>query len=438
MRRAGNPRFDGGVTRAAKTWERYRHVLRYARGYWRGWTFLGAVTLLNVPFALLQPWPMKLLVDNVLGDATAALPRAVAWLPGAATRLGLLGWVVGAGVALFALNTLLEVVLTIGWVKVGQRMVYDFALDLFAHVQRRSMVFHTQNSVGDLMSRITYDSWAVNTVADTLLLKPLNVLLTMTGMLIVMAQIDLRLTLLSIAVTPFMVGSSFWLGKPVRSAARASREIAGRMQAHVQQTLSGIPVVQAFGQEDREHQRFIEFAGAAVRAEQRNTVMTNLYNLGSGLLVTLGTALILWLGARHVLAGWLTLGTLLVFLSYLASLNGQFRALTDVYRSLQTVTAGIDRTMELREGGHGVLEQPGAVTLPPVRGRVRIENVSFGYSPGLRSLRGVSIDAAPGETIAIVGPTGSGKSTLVSLIPRFVDPWEGHVSIDGYDLRELR
>ncbi|MEA3189264.1 MAG: ATP-binding cassette, subfamily bacterial [Chthoniobacter sp.] len=428
------------MTSAAKTRERYAYVLRYARPYWRGWLLLTTVTLLNVPFALLQPWPMKLLVDNVLGDVprSAGLTHWLSFLPAADTATGLLGWIVFSGILVFALNSVSDILLTFGWVRVGQRMVYDFALDLFANVQRRSMVFHTKHSVGDLMSRITYDTWCVNTITDTLLLKPLTVVLTMASMIFVMARIDGTLTLLSVVITPFMAGSSFLLGRPVRTAARASREIAGRMQAHVQQTLSGIPVVQAFAQEDREHQRFLEYAGAAVRAEQRNTVMSNIYNLSSGLLVTLGTAVILWLGASHVLAGWLTVGTLLVFLSYLASLNGQFRALTDVYRALQSTGAGMDRAMEIRESKEGAMQDSGAAILPPVRGRVAIENVTFGYDAERPSLRDVSLLAEPGETIAVVGETGAGKSTLVSLIPRFVDPWSGRVTIDGHDLREVQ
>ena len=429
------------VTRArSKTFERYRHLLRYVRPYRAGWLLLAGVTLLNIPFALLQPWPMKLLVDNVLGSAPmpASLARALSFLPGAGSPAGLLGWVAASGLLVFVINSLSDVVLTFGWLRVGQRMVYDLARDLFTDIQRRSMVFHTRNSVGDLMSRITYDSWCVNSITDTLLLKPLSALFAVVSMLVVMARIDGQLTLLSVVIAPFMAGSSFLLGHPVRSAARASREIAGRMQSHVQQTLSGIPVVQAFAQEEREHQRFLEFAGAAVRAEQRNTVVTNIYNLGSGLLVTLGNALILWVGARHVLAGALTVGTLLVFLAYLASLNGQFRALTDVWRSLQHMDASVERVMELIEMPHDVPDVRGAVALPSVQGRVVIENVTFGYEADRPSLRNVSVEANPGETIAVVGATGAGKSTLVSLIPRFVDPWEGRVVIDGRDVRDVR
>jgi ATP-binding cassette subfamily B protein len=428
------------MTRAGQTFERYGVLLRYAKNYWRGWLLLAVVTLLNVPFALLQPWPMELLVDNVLASVPLSpkVADAIAFLPGTRSAQGLLGWIVIFGLVVFAVNSASEAILTFSWVRVGQRMVYDFARDLFARVQRRSMIFHTRNSVGDLMSRITYDCWCVNTITDMLLLKPLNVLLTLISMIIVMARMDSTLTLLSLAVAPFMAGSSFLLGQPVRSAARASREIAGQMQSHVQQTLSGIPVVQAFAQEEREQQRFLEYAGAAVRAEQRTAVFTNLYNLGSGLLVTLGTALILWLGAQHVLSGVLTVGSLLVFLSYLASLHGQFRMLTEIYRSLQQTNASLERVMNLRETEQDVPEHSGAILLPSVRGHVTIENVTFGYERERPSLRDVSIEARPGETIAIVGPTGAGKSTLVSLIPRFVDPWSGRVSIDGKNLRDVQ
>jgi ATP-binding cassette subfamily B protein/subfamily B ATP-binding cassette protein MsbA len=412
----------------------------YIAAYWRGWLLLGAMTITSIPFALLQPWPMQVLVDHVLNGkpfTSSALAHLIAVLPGAGSAHGLLAWVVAAGLLVFVFNSLLDLILTFGWINVGQRMVYDLARDLFAVIQRRSMVFHTRNFVGDLMSRIVSDSWCINTMADNLLLKPVHVLFTLVSMAVVMAAMDLQMTLLSFAVVPFMAGSSFLMGRPVRAAARASREIAAQMQSHVQQTLSGMPVVQAFAQEERAQELFLRFAGSRIRAEQRNTVVSSIYALGSGLIITLGNAAILWIGAHHVLVGQLSLGRLLVFLSYLTSLYGQMRVITEIYRTLQQTAASADRVMEMLDPEQDVKERSDAIRLRTIKGRVVLEDVTFGYEPGRPSVQKVCLEARPGETLAVVGPTGAGKTTLISLVPRLVDPWEGRVLVDGHDIRDV-
>ena len=438
--RPAMPKTDDRKLPSTRKIGRYRRLFSYIAAYWRGWLLLGAVTIVSIPFALLQPWPMQVLADHVLNGkpvTSSALAHLIAVLPGAGSAHGLLAWVVAAGLLIFVFNSLLDLTLTFGWINVGQRMVYDLARDLFAVIQRRSMVFHTRNFVGDLMSRIVSDSWCINAVADNLLLKPVHVVFTLVSMAVVMAAMDLQMTLLSLAVAPFMAGSSFLMGRPVRAAARVSREIAAQMQSHVQQTLSGMPVVQAFAQEERAQERFLTFASARIRAEQRNTVVSSVYALGSGLIITLGNAAILWMGAHHVLASQLSLGQLLVFLSYLTSLHGQMRVLTEIYRTLQQTAASTDRVMEMLEPEQDVKERSDAIRLPAIKGHVVLDNVTFGYEPGRPSVREVCLEARPGETLAVVGPTGAGKSTLISLVPRLVDPWEGRVLVDGHDVRDV-
>ncbi|HEX8218480.1 MAG TPA: ABC transporter ATP-binding protein, partial [Chloroflexia bacterium] len=395
---------------------------------------------LSTAFSLLQPWPMKVLVDNVLGGSapSGALKGVLDLLPGAGTPGGLLAWVVLAGLVVFAANSAFEVALTFAWIKVGQRMVYNLAGDLFAHLQRRSLVFHSRNPVGDSLSRITEDSWSAYTVANALLFAPGNALVTMIGVLAIMLGMDAGLTLLSLVVAPFMAGSSLLLGRPIRAAAQVRRKLESRIQSHVQRTLSGISVVQAFGQEDRERGRFREMTRAAIRAHQWSTIVGKLYDLSSGLITTLGTAAILWVGARHVLDGSLTVGGLLVFISYLSLLQGQMKAFAGIYSKLQGASAGVDRVAEVLEAEHEVKDEPGARPLPPVEGHVIIENVTYGYEPSRPALEDVYIEALPGQTVAIVGPTGAGKSTLAGLLVRFFDPWKGTVWIDGYDAREVQ
>jgi ATP-binding cassette subfamily B protein/subfamily B ATP-binding cassette protein MsbA len=309
--------------------------------------------------------------------------------------------------------------------------------DLFAHIQRRSLLFHSRNSVGDSLSRITGDTWCVYKVVDTLLFTPVYALLLAAAMVVLMAHIDLGLALLATAVAPFMAGTSFVTGRR-RALARARRELESQLQAHVQRTLSGIQVVQAFTQEEREQRRLLELATDALEAQQRSALATACCNLLSGLVASLGTAAVLWVGASHVIAGRLSLGSLLVFLAYLTTLQGGIKVFSGIYPSLQETSASIERVLEMLDADLEVRDIAGAVPLPPLAGAVSLEGVSFGYETDRPVLHNVSLQVLPGQTVAIVGPSGAGKTTLVSLIARFFDPWAGRVLLDSYDVRHVQ
>ena len=414
-------------------------LLAYAAPHWRAWLAIAAVTLLSTLLSLLQPWPLKILVDQVLGDmpASGTLARVIAGAPGAATRTGLLGWVVAAGLVIFLVNTAVESVLSLQWTTAGRRMVYQLAGDVFARIQRRSLRAHTRHPVGDAMSRVTVDAWSVHTVVETLLFAPGHALLTTLAMLAVMFALDVRLTLLAVCVAPLMAAAARLFGRPIRQAAHDRREVESRIQAHVHQTLTGMPVVQAFTGEDDAHRRFQELAGAAIRTHQRTAFVGGAYGLGSGLVTTAGTALVMWAAALRVLDGRLTTGTALVFLAYLATLQWQLAAFAGIYTTLQSAGASGDRVIDVLSADDAVTERPGAPDLAQVRGRVEFEQVEFAYEPGRPVLRGVSITAEPGDSIAIVGASGAGKSTLIGLLLRFVDPDRGRIKIDGHDLREV-
>jgi ATP-binding cassette subfamily B protein/subfamily B ATP-binding cassette protein MsbA len=384
---------------------------------------------------------MKVLVDHVLGrePVSGGLARLTAVLPGAGRPGGMLAWVAFSGLAFFSLNSLFDFLLTCTWVRVGQRMVYDLARDLFAQIQRRSLRFHSQNSVGDSMSRITGDSWCINGLVDTLVVTPARALILLVAITVVMVRMDWRLTLVSVVAAPLMTVSALLLGKKVRSAAHARREVESKIQSHVQQTLSGIQVVQAFAQETSESRRFRELAAAAVRASQRGVLLSNFSSLATGLVTTAASGIVLCVAAWHVLDGKLSVGGMLVFVTYLWSMHAQMKVVVGTYTTLQGAGAQVDRVMEVLESEAEVRELAGAVGLGgSVRGEVAFEEVVFGYEPGRAVLRGVSLVARPGEVVAVVGPTGAGKSTLAALVPRLFDPWGGRVTLDGRDVRGLR
>lgn len=419
---------------------KYRTLFAYARPQRRFFILIFVLTVTASSFVALQPWPMKLVVDNVLSGK--ALPPLAARiletlsLESGRTTLLILG-IIG-GLLLFLLSSVADALLAWSWTVAGRRMVYDLTEDLFARLQRRSLLFHRRAMVGDTMLLITRDSWSVYQLFDTLFFGPLHALLSIVAMIILMAQLDGLLTILALLIAPFMIGASFLAGKPLRAAARLKRDIERRIQSHIQQTLTGIPVVQAFAQEDREYARFEQFADAVIRTQQRSTLVGSVNSLSSGLITTLGTGAILWIGARHVMAGSLSVGSILVFLVYLTSLQAQMKAFANIYTALQGFSASTNRVVEAVQSTPELAEASDALDLPPVRGHIRLENVAFGYEPGRPVLRGLSLEVQPGETVALIGESGAGKSTLVSLIPRLADVWDGRVLIDGHDVRQLR
>jgi ATP-binding cassette subfamily B protein len=419
---------------------RYLKLIRYAAPYRGRFLLLFVMTLLASAVTALQPWPMKLMDDYLLGHSP--LPHSVTSilqpLSIRSEPLKVLPVIVLAGFDIYLLNGLLDAALAWGWTCAGRRMVNDLASDVFARLQRRSLSFHSRNEVGDSISRVMVDSWCVYQLLDTVVFAPFHALLTMGGMLVLMAFLQPVLMLISLAVVPLMVGASFLLGEKLRAAAKKKREIETRIQSHIQQTLTGMPVVQAFAQEEREDERFRQFAAQAIQAQQRSTFLGSLGGLSSGLITTLGNGVIIFAGAHLVAQGKLTVGGLLVFLVYLNSLQAQTKTLAGVYPAAQNIDASVARLHELLKTRPEIGEKPGAIPLRAAHGHIKFENVSTGYDTDRPVLTDVSLDVQPGQTLAIVGATGAGKSTLVSLIPRFLDPWKGRVLIDGHDLRDLQ
>lgn len=412
-------------------------LLRYAAPQRKALVGMATLTLVSSGVSALQPWPMKVVVDHAL--AGRAIPEWVQeffpFFPSQPIVLLAVGAV--AGLLLYACNSLLEAALTSRWTLVGRRMVYDLAGGLFAAVQRRSPAFHSRTPVGEMISRITGDSWSLYQIVATLGFAPAHALLTTGLMIWLMFRLDPFLTAIAVVTAPLTVGAAFLVGKPLHMAAKLRREIESRIQAHVQQTLTGIPVVQSFGQEERAQRHFEAFAEDVIRVQQRTALLGSLNSLSSGLVTTLGAGVVLWFGAHHVLEGRLTVGGLLVFLVYLTSMQAQTKVVAGACTTWRSNGASVDRAAEWLTAPAEIKERTGATRLRRAAGRVSFDHVFFSYETDTPVLEDVSLTAEPGETIALVGPTGAGKSTLVSLIPRFFDPRQGRVSLDGRDLREL-
>jgi ATP-binding cassette, subfamily B, bacterial len=414
-------------------------LLRYARSQRRGLSALLAMTGISIVLGLAGPWPTKILVDYVLSQHKLPhlLRNIFTALPGPATKHALLFWVAAVTVLLFLINTFLGMIQSYVSIGVRQRLTYNLGGDLFLHLQRLSLKFHSRRPVGDTISRVTGDPSCVPMFVMDALMPLLQSIVTLVLMFVIMAKLQLTMTLVSLAVVPFLMLSIRIFGGPMKRRTRVRRDLEGQMMSLVQQTLTAIPVVQAFTREQLEHERFRRFADDTIAAYKRATFSALWFNLFVGLTTAVGAASIIWLGGGYVLDGKMTVGTLLVFLAYLSSLYGPLNSITYTAQTLSYAYAQADRVHEVLEVPIEVADALDAVDAD-MRGVIRYEQVSFGYEPDRPVLRDISLEARPGDVIAIVGPTGAGKTTLVNLLVRFFDPWGGRITVDGRDLRSLR
>jgi ATP-binding cassette, subfamily B, bacterial len=414
-------------------------LLRYLWPHGKDLGIVVITTAVAAGLEVLRPWPTKLLVDQILGQQPLpeSLARLLLWFPGSGGVRGLLFWVCACTVLIFFAGTLMAMAITSASVRLGQRMVFDLGADLFAHLQRLSLRFHSRRAVGDTIARVTGDTYGLQILVNSALLPLFQSALTLVAMFAVMWHLEPGMTLLAMGVVPFLVVAIKVFGEPMQARSRARRDLEGQMMSLVQQTLSALPAVQAFTREEIEQSRFRRYADDTVTAYQRSMAADMWFKLVVGMVTSVGAALMMWLGATHALDGRMSVGTVLVFISYLASLYTPINAITYTASTLRLTAANAERVLEILDTPADLKDDPEAQEVR-LHGHVRYEVVSFGYERESPVLSDVSLEARPGEVVAIVGPTGAGKTTLVNLLARFFDPSSGRVVIDGHDLRALR
>jgi len=388
---------------------------------------------------LLEPWPLKIVFDYVFG--TKHMP---AWLSGllAATfgldKVAILHFAVLAVIVIALLGALSaygEKYLT---TSVGQWVMHDLRRILYHHIQRLSLAYHDQKPTGDLISTVTADIESIQDFISQALLGIVVNVLTLVGMLVVMFYLNWRFTLIALSVTPVLFVVVYTYTKRIKKASRALRKKEGEVVSVVSEVLSSMRVVKAFAREDYEEERLaqqsLENVEIALKARSLKAKLAPVVQV----IVAVGTCLVLWYGVNLVMRGQITTGSLLVFLLYLGKMYKPMRDLSKMTDTMSKAAVGYERIHEVIETEDKIRNLPGAKKAPSFRGEIEFEHVSFAYDNGYRTLNDVNLRVEAGQMAALVGPTGAGKTTIVSLIGRFYDPEKGVVKIDNRDVRDYK
>ncbi len=395
--------------------------------------------LVQMAMSLAVPWPLKVVLDNVVGSHPA--PHWIAWLlptlgghgkPQIAAAAGIATVLIAVvtGIAMYVQSYLTE--------SLGQCVGNDLRVRLYHHLQELSLAYYDTTRTGTILSTLTGDVQTIQSFASMSTLNIFTDMLTLVGMIVVMFWLHWDFALIALAVTPLLAIFIARVNKAVRLAVKEVRTRQSDLVSTLQEGLQAIQVVQAFGGEERQERHFREVSMETVTAWLKARRFSSLLSPVVGLAIALCTGLVIWRGSLLILAGTMTAGALTVFLAYLAKFFQPVRDLAQMTNTLAQVSVAFQRVTAVCDADQTIPERPAPQDPPRFRGAVAFENVEFGYDPTVPVLRDITFTIGPGQMVGIVGPTGSGKSTVVSLIPRFRDPDAGRITIDGVDITDFK
>src|SRR5213596_2218382 len=417
----------------------FRRLFSQARPYWPHVVALFLLSLLSSPLSLLTPLPLKIAVDSVIGSHP--LPHVIAPLvPEAITRSpgALLAFAIGLLVAVALLRQLQGLTNTLLQAYVKEKLVQNFRARLFRHVQRLSLAYHDARGTSDSTYRIQYDATAIQYVLIDSVIPFISATVTLVGMIYVMTRIDWQLALIALAISPGLVVTGRIFRRRLRRHSREAKKLESSTMSIVQEVLGALRVVKAFGQEAREEERFIRRSMEGMKVRLRLASLEGSFNVLVGLATAAGMAAVLLIGVRHVGAGVLTLGELLMVMAYMNQLYEPLKTISRKAATLQLHLASAERAFALLDEPSDVEERPDAQLLVRASGAIAFRNISFAYGKDRPVLHDISFNIEPGTRLGIAGASGAGKSTLISLLTRFYDPTEGEIRLDGVDLRDFR
>jgi ATP-binding cassette subfamily B protein/subfamily B ATP-binding cassette protein MsbA len=413
-------------------------VLTSLRPY-RGRVALLTVLLVSeIGLGALQPWPLAIVIDYVLGSKpfpAALAPYLAAIAP---HRFALLIVVVIGGVVLQVVNQFVSAYGTQVQVDTGQRMVYDLRRRLFEHLSGLGLHHHLTTSTADAVYRVDVDAYSIENLVMSGIFPLITSVTALTVMFVILARLNLTIALLSLTVVPFLYMCLRYYTSTLVNREERVKELESKLLSRLYETFGAIRLVKSFSRETHELERYVAAGETTMKARIAITWQSSLFSVVVSTITILGTALIVIVGGSYVLNGRLTIGELYVVINYLGAVYGPLSAIAHTTGQLQGALAGTRRVRAMFALMPETVDEPDAIDASGIRGDIRVESVGFTYPNGTEVLRSISFTAKPGEMIALVGLTGAGKTTLVSLIPRFYDASVGRVTIDGTDVRKYK
>ncbi len=413
-----------------------RRVFQFFRPDASRLVLVGLLILLAIGANLLKPWPLAVIIDSVLG--TKPLPGGIASPLGKLSREALLAVLAFAVLALHLGQSAIASAQNFVAIRIGLNGLRRVRVEVFASLQRLSLRFHQGSSSGDIIHRAAWDTYSFQTLFQHGWITSATALLSLLGMSLWMWLLNPPLTLLALAIVPVLLLVMRGFGRRMTQRGAEAQQADSQVTSFVQQSLLALPLIQSYTREALEEHAFLARTGRAMEKRLTQHAWELFYWLAISAVFAAGTAGIVWLGSRQVLAGRLSVGELLIFLAYLAQLYEPLNQLSHVGATMANAKAGTRRVFEILDAPEEVTDAPDARALAKARGDIAFENVSFGYQPAQPVLRALSFRLGAGQSVALIGPSGVGKSTLMNLLPRFFDPSTGRVTLDGVDLRELR
>ena len=467
--RRGGPPIDRPKTSIRKT---YPRLLRYVKPYWYLFGLVLILAVLSSFIGVLPPQIMGVMINEVTsvvsehmggqpspppghGRAPGLLPFGkVIWLEPYLRRMMDYVWenwfpeinrhivnffFLAAVMLIFYIGTNgVSVTQGLTMAVLGQRLIFDMRAHVYSHLQRLSLRYFENNSTGDIMSRVVNDVNSLERVIVGPIIDFITSMFSLMWILYFCFKWEWRLTLMLLSVTPLLWGTTFIFGRILRKRFREQRERIGELNALLQDNISGIRIIQGFAREEHELKRFNERNRGVYRINVKLAKLFSFFRPIIGLEYQFGFVIILCYGGLKAVQGELPPGILVIFFQYVQGIYGPITSITRFYNMIQQALASSERVFEVLDTVPEVREAPDAVELPRIEGRVEFEHVYFSYVEGVEVLKDITFTAEPGQMIALVGPSGAGKTTLTNLIPRFYDPTKGRILIDGYDIRKVK
>lgn len=401
--------------------EIYLRLLSYIRPYMPRLSLAIVCILVASAANLYVPWIIKDVIDGVLASKDMAMLNKIA--------AGIVIIYLVRGVFFYGQTYLMSYI--------GQKVIIDIREAVYRHLQRLSLSYYEKRQTGAIMSHITNDVAALQNALVESVIELVTESTVLIGSMGTMFYLHWKLSLLTFIALPLVAQAINIFGKRLRIASRIMQERAADITSVLQETISAVRVIKSFVREDYEIERFNRENYSNFRAQMKTAQLMATLTPVIEFLAAIGITVIIWYGGREVISGSLTSGALIAFLIYAVNISNPIKRLSRVYGNIQRALAAAQRVFEVLDTEPEIKDMPGAVELPSIDGRVTFENVSFSYKPGEPALNNISLIAEPGQMIAIVGPSGAGKTTIANLIPRFYDPENGRIVIDGYDIKAV-